>query len=58
MTNEEATAAIHSKECPGCGLEPEVRNYYRDTKTKIRCGYHCSCGAVVINGLMVGSDLT
>lgn len=56
--HEAATLALHEVPCPGCGLEPDVKTYYRDAHTKIRCGYHCSCGAVVINGLMVGSDLS
>lgn len=55
MTAQDAaTAAIHENPCPGCGCEPEVKVYWRDAKTKIRRGYHCSCGAMVIDGLMVG----
>lgn len=51
-----ATNALHAKPCPGCGVEPEVRVYYRDVKTKIRRGYHCTCGAIVVDGMMLGSS--
>lgn len=49
---DKATTALHSTPCPGCGLEPDVVSYYRDTATKVRRGYHCECGAVVIDGVV------
>lgn len=48
-----ATEALHEAHCPGCGCEPEVVNYWR--RDGLRVGYVCSCGASVIDGLMVGS---
>lgn len=54
MTPEEATAVLHARPCPGCGCEPEVHTYYRDKATGLRRGYHCTCGAVVIDGMMTG----
>jgi hypothetical protein len=51
---DEATVALHSAPCPGCGLEPEVKTYYRRKADKVRCGYLCSCGAIVINGIVEG----
>ena len=54
--NEAATAALHAQPCPGCGLEPEVEKYLRDTATKVRRGYVCSCGATVVDGLLVGAS--
>lgn len=54
--NAAITAEMHSKPCPGCGVEPEVRAYYRRTPSGIRCGYQCTCGAIVIDGIMTGSS--
>lgn len=39
-------------ECPGCGLEPEVLHYYRCAAHKVRVGYACRCGAVIIKGVV------
>jgi len=50
-----ATVALHSRPCPGCGYEPEITGYIRDAVTKVRRGYYCPCGAVVVDGIMVGS---
>lgn len=47
-----ATEEIHSNPCPGCGCEPEVANYWR--RGGVRVGYVCTCGASVIDGLLVG----
>lgn len=47
-----ATDALHETPCPGCGFEPEVVTYYRDKRTKVRCGYQCGCGALVIEGVV------
>jgi hypothetical protein len=41
-------------QCPGCGFEAEVEEYYRRISDKVRVGYLCSCGAVVINGVVQG----
>lgn len=41
--------------CPGCELEPEIETYLRDTRTKIRVGYICQCGAEVVDGAVVCS---
>lgn len=43
-----ATRRLHEAACPGCGCEPEVVTYYR--RGTRRTGFHCSCGAVVIDG--------
>lgn len=40
--------------CPGCGCEPEINGYYR--RNGERVGYWCSCGAIVIDGLMQGVE--
>lgn len=48
--------------CLGCGQEPEVVEYYTRTykrdgePVKVRVGYHCTCGAVVIDGMSEGHD--
>lgn len=49
-----ATEALHDQPCPGCGMEPEVRHYWRRKSDKIRVGYECGCGAVVIHGILQG----
>jgi len=36
--------------CPGCGLDPEISAYYR--RGNKRVGYQCTCGAVVIDGIV------
>lgn len=54
---DEATAALHEQPCPGCGCEPDVFTYIRNAATKVRVGYHCSCGAIVVNGVMVDFSL-
>lgn len=40
-------------ECPGCGCEAEVVHYYRETASKVRIGYRCTCGALVQYGTLV-----
>jgi hypothetical protein len=52
--SDEATRALHEAPCPGCGCEPEVVAYYR--RGPRRVGFHCTCGAVVIDGLAVMND--
>lgn len=45
--------------CPGCGCEPEIKQFLVRTfadGSKKRCGYHCSCSAVVVDGMLVGND--
>jgi hypothetical protein len=50
---DEATRALHENPCPGCGFEPEVVNYYRRKSDKVRVGYDCTCGAHVVNGVVL-----
>lgn len=40
--------------CPGCGLEPEVVSYYRCKGCKVRVGFICTCGAHVVQGVVLG----
>ena len=40
--------------CPGCGCEPEVKAYLRDSMTKEQRGYVCACGATVVDGYLTG----
>ena len=45
--------------CPGCGCEPEIKQFLVRTfadGSKKRCGYHCRCSAVVVDGMLVGND--
>jgi hypothetical protein len=50
--------------CVGCHLEVEVAEYFVRTYVrksdgepiKVRVGYHCSCGAVVVDGMYEGSS--
>lgn len=44
---------LHENPCPGCGLEPEVVRYYRRISDKVRVGYDCTCGAHVIDGVVI-----
>jgi hypothetical protein len=44
-------------ECPGCGLEAEVEQYYREAVSKKRIGYVCSCGTAVQYGIVVGQGM-
>jgi hypothetical protein len=43
--------------CPGCGLEPEVECYWRETDTKKRVGFTCGCGARVMYGIVQGMNI-
>lgn len=52
---EAETRILHSSPCPGCGCEPEARSYYR--RAGHRIGYHCTCGAVVIDGIVTDSGI-
>jgi hypothetical protein len=53
-----------SPACIGCGCEPEVVAWYRRTMTRrdsgeqvpVRVGYHCTCGAVIIDGVYQGHN--
>lgn len=47
------TDPFHENPCPGCGLEPDVVTYYRRKSDKVRVGYDCSCGAHVIDGVVI-----
>lgn len=40
--------------CPGCGCEPEVTEFY--LRADVRVGYDCTCGVMVIDGLVVGGS--
>lgn len=51
-TQEEATRELHENPCPGCGCEPEVVSYWK--RGELRVGYVCTCGASVVDGLLVG----
>jgi len=50
--------------CLGCGVEPEraatfIRTLREDgADVKVRVGYHCSCGTVVVDGLVQGATLS
>lgn len=54
LPDDDGTRALHATACPGCGCEPEVVNYFRRGKTMMapRVGYRCTCGAVVIDGIV------
>lgn len=43
--------------CAGCGLEPEVVEYYRCKGCKTRVGFLCSCGTKVWHGIVVGMGI-
>lgn len=51
--------------CLGCGVEPEVESYFirryprssDKVLVSVRVGYHCSCGAVVVDGMFEGATL-
>lgn len=47
---------LHLDPCPNCGLEPEVRAYYKRGTEYV--GYHDHCGAIVIAGSIQGFDFT
>jgi hypothetical protein len=50
---DDHTRKLHEHPCPGCGFEPEVRTYIRRKGDRVRVGYECACGAVVIDGVVV-----
>lgn len=52
--DSDPTVALHETACAGCGFEPEVVTYYRRNFDKVRVGYECTCGAIVINGVVMG----
>ncbi|MDL4812796.1 hypothetical protein [Actinomadura opuntiae] len=55
--NEQYARDIAATECPVCGTEPDVQRYFRRTGTGERCGYHCGCGAIVVDGMYQGMNL-
>lgn len=51
---ENKIAYHDGKECAGCGMEPEVIAYYHRNGTV--CGHHCTCGAMVVDNVVIGND--
>lgn len=43
--------------CPYCGLEPQVKVYYRSEGGGIRRGYACECGGRIIDGVVAGVNI-
>lgn len=43
--------------CAGCGMEPEVVEYYRCAGCKVRVGFLCSCGTKVWRGVVVAMGI-
>lgn len=57
MYPDEATARLHAVKCPGCGCEPEVQSYYVTRGTTSRRGYACTCGTVVVDGIVMAQGI-
>lgn len=51
---ETKMAYLDGRACPGCGLDPEVIAWYK--RGDQPCGWHCTCGAIVIDFIVVGGS--